>query len=69
MGIKGLMSMAGYDWVAVVVLLITFTTFCAIVIWVLTRPKKKVDRWARIPLDDSLDDNGATAPSESDQRS
>lgn len=65
MGIRGLMSLTGYDWIGVVVLLIAFTTFCAIVIWALTRPKKKIDRWAHIPLDDT----GVPAPPTTKDRS
>jgi cbb3-type cytochrome oxidase subunit 3 len=53
MGIRGLMSMLGLEWVGVVVLLVAFVTFVAIVVWVLTRPKRSIDRWAQIPLDDS----------------
>lgn len=54
MGIKGVMSMADYDWVSIVSLLILFTTFVAIVIWTLTRPKHVMDHTARIPLDDTI---------------
>lgn len=70
MGIKGLMSIAGYDWVGTVVLVIAFTAFCAVVIWALTRPKSTVERWAQIPLDEHqpVEERGAAAPKK-DQRS
>lgn len=52
MGIRGLMSLLGMEWIGITVLLIAFVTFCGIVIWALTRPKRTIDKISRIPLDD-----------------
>lgn len=34
-------------------LVIFFVTFLAIVVWALTRPKRDVKRWSKLPLNDS----------------
>lgn len=57
MGIRGIMSMTGHDWILIATLLLLFTTFCGIVIWTVTRPKKVMDESARIPLDDHIPPN------------
>lgn len=45
----GITSVAG--------LLIFFTVFVGIFIWLLTRSKKQVDRWSRLPLKDKQDES------------
>ena len=37
---------------AEIALLGFFALFLGIVIWTLLRPRKQIDRWSRIPLDD-----------------
>jgi len=38
---------------AIIGLVIFVAVFLLVTVWVFTRPKKKVSRWSRIPLDDT----------------
>ena len=37
---------------ATVGLVVFFVAFTGVIVWVLTRPKKKVDQWAHLPLEE-----------------
>lgn len=56
MKLSDIMSNADLSHWASLALLAAFAAFVSIVIWVLARPKKQVDRWARVPLDDQPGD-------------
>ncbi len=45
-------SGSGMSIYAQVALVIFFLAFVAVVIWVLRRPKREIDRQSRLPLDD-----------------
>ncbi|RMF85711.1 MAG: cbb3-type cytochrome c oxidase subunit 3 [Planctomycetota bacterium] len=52
MSLTDIMSGANLALLPTVALLIFFGVFLAIVAWVLLRPKRDVERWARMPMDD-----------------
>jgi hypothetical protein len=58
MGIKGLMTAMGMNGFALVGLLISFTAFVAILVWIWTRPQSEIELQARLCIDD--DDAPAT---------
>lgn len=52
MGLKGLMTAMGMNGFALVGLLISFTAFVAILVWIWTRPQSEIDSQARLCIDD-----------------
>ncbi len=50
--LRDVIGNAGWSVLAVIALVIFVVVFIAIVIYVLTRPKKEIDRQAQIPLQD-----------------
>jgi len=50
---KDVLRAADYSDLAIVGLVIMVTVFVIITVWALTRSKKTVNRWSRLPLDDS----------------
>ncbi|MHB8897760.1 MAG: hypothetical protein ACYC6Y_03330 [Thermoguttaceae bacterium] len=61
MGLKGLMTVLGMNGFAIGALLVSFTTFVAILAWACTRPQREIDLQARLCIDD--DDAPATPSS------
>ena len=57
MGLKGLMTAMGMNFFAVIGLIISFTVFLSILVWLWTRPQNEIDAQARLCIDD--DDNSA----------
>ena len=58
MSLSDIMAAAGHGSWAVLGLLISFLTFCAIVVWVFLRRRSSWEHVRRLPLDDG----GGTAP-------
>lgn len=52
MGLKGLMTAMGMNGFALAGLLISFTAFVAILVWILTRPQGEMDNQARLCIDE-----------------
>lgn len=52
MGLKGLMSAMGMNGYALLGLVISFTAFVAILIWIWTRPQREIEDQARLCIDD-----------------
>lgn len=52
MKLSDVMGGTGLSWYAQVGLVVFLVVFVAVVIWTLTRPKKRMDLDAQIPLDD-----------------
>ncbi len=50
MGIKGLMTYLGMETFGLVALVICFAAFVSIVVRVVLKPQREVDRQARLPL-------------------
>ena len=60
MGIKGLMSAMGMNTFATIGLLISFTAFMALVLWIWTRPQNEIETQARLCFED--DEEGTANP-------
>ncbi len=58
MGLKGLMTAMGMNAFALAGLLISFTAFVAILVWIWTRPQSEIETQARLCIDE--DDAMAT---------
>jgi len=52
MGIKGLMTAMGMNGFALIGLLISFTAFVAILVWIWTRPQSEIELQARLCIDE-----------------
>lgn len=52
MGLKGLMSAMGMNGFALLGLLISFTAFVAILVWIWTRPQREIEHQAQLCIDD-----------------
>ena len=58
MGIKGLMTAMGMNGFASIGLLISFTAFVAVLVWIWTRPQREIEMQSRLCIDE--DDVSAT---------
>lgn len=61
MGIRGVLSSWGLDWLGSVVLIVCFVVFLAILVWTLTRSRKEIEERANIPLDDMTNPEGESS--------
>jgi cbb3-type cytochrome oxidase subunit 3 len=52
MGLKGLMTSLGMNWIALIALVVFFCAFLGILIWTWTRPRGQMEARARLPVDD-----------------
>ena len=52
MGIRGLMTAIGMNWIAEFALALSFVAFTAILIWVWKRPRAEIEAQSRICIDD-----------------
>jgi hypothetical protein len=52
MGLKGLMTAMGMNAFASAGLLISFSAFVAILVWVWTRPQNEIEKQARLCIED-----------------
>ena len=50
--LRDVIGNAGWEIMAIIALVIFVVVFIAIVVYVLTRPKKEIDQQAQIPLED-----------------
>ncbi len=51
----------GEDWLGVLSttgMLIFFTVFVGVLIWIATRSRRQIDRWSKLPLEDDLNESG-----------
>lgn len=54
--IQLMLRFGGYTGFAEIALVIFVLAFLAVVVWVTTRPRRAVDRFARLPLDENTDE-------------
>jgi hypothetical protein len=54
---KDVLNHAHLTYWAEAALVLFFLTFVAVFIWVMTRPRKQVQRWSSLPLDAGADSN------------
>ena len=52
MGLKGILTLIGWNTCGVIATVISFAAFVGIVIWTLTRPQHEIDAAARLWMDD-----------------
>ena len=55
MELKGLMSGLGMELFAIAALVISFGAFAAVLAWAYSRPRRQVERWSQICLDEEDD--------------
>ncbi|MGD9714046.1 MAG: CcoQ/FixQ family Cbb3-type cytochrome c oxidase assembly chaperone [Thermomicrobiales bacterium] len=53
MSLRDVVSGAGLSNYAVWALILFGVSFTAVFVWIITRPRKEIDRQSRIPLDDN----------------
>lgn len=52
--LRDIVANMGLEVLAIIALVIFFAVFCAIVVWVLVRPKREMDMHSQIPINDDV---------------